>query len=154
MILLITTLNVAAQSPAKTIPSFSFYKPDKTIFTEQKLAEGRLLFFMFFDADCDHCQRTMSYFNRHYNEFNKVAVYFITVDTWDKANQFMKKFGINFSGRKNVTLLQDSNNEFVSKFGPKKFPSVFLYTSKKELLLYDDEEKNMSVFLTKIKADK
>jgi hypothetical protein len=65
----------------------------------------------------------------------------------------MAKYGNNLYGSRNVTVLQDLKNEFLPKFRPRKYPSMYLYSSAKKLLLYDDEPKNIGNFLKKIKAN-
>jgi peroxiredoxin len=153
VLLLLVSTNAAAQVPAATIPDFKFAKQDKTIFTNKHLATGKTLFFVFFDTECDHCQRAMVYLNQHYQEFKKTAFYLITLDTKEKANLFMRKYGNNLMNNKNVTMLQDFQNEFITKFKPRKYPSLFLYSSDRKLILYDDNEQNVFKFLQQIKAN-
>jgi hypothetical protein len=45
-----------------------------------------------------------------------------------------------------VMFLQDTRSEFINKFRPRKYPSLFLYSDKKQLLLYDDEPRNLQRF--------
>ena len=51
-----TSMSVAAQVPAATVPDFTFYKFNKTAFANKDLSAGKILFFVFFDTECDHCQ--------------------------------------------------------------------------------------------------
>ncbi len=143
---------VSAQVPAKTIPSFTFKRLNKKEFTNKELEPGKLLFFVFFDADCDHCQRSVQYIDQHYGEFKKTAVYLITLDSLAKIDGFMNKYGSNLKNKKGVTILQDTRDEFIRKFGPRKYPSLFLYSEKKELMLYEDNEQNLSRFIQQINA--
>ena len=39
-----------AQKPAQTIPDFTFYKLDKTPFTNKNVAKGKDVIFIFFDV--------------------------------------------------------------------------------------------------------
>jgi hypothetical protein len=64
----------------------------------------------------------------------------------------MSKYGKNLKDKKNVTILQDPQYEFMRKFRPRKYPSMFLYSAKKELIMYDDNEKNVSGFSKQINA--
>lgn len=143
---------VTAQTPAATIPDFTFFKFNKTAFTNKDLAAGKKIFFVFFDTECDHCQHGIEYLNRHQKELDKVAVYLLTLDNPEKAGAFLSKYGNNLNAKKNITLLQDVKNEFIRKFGPKKYPSLFLYSPQKKLILYDDNEKNLYKFLEQIKS--
>ena len=149
---LLISSNISAQAPARTVPDFNFFRLNKSSFTNRDLAAGKMLFFVFFDTDCDHCQHAMQYLSEHYQEFKKAAIYLITLDGQEKIAQFMSKYGNNLKDKKDVTILQDPKYEFMRKFRPRKYPSVFLYSSKKELILYDDNEQNMFRFLQQIKT--
>lgn len=153
-ILLLTTLfffKVMAQRPAATIPEFTFYKLDKTAFTNKNIQSGKLSLLIFFDATCDHCQHAMETYNQHYRELNKTNIYLITLDNSTSIGYFMAKYANNLYGGKNVTILQDLKNEFIVKFSARKYPSMFLYSPQKKLLMYDDEPKSVENFLQKIK---
>jgi cytochrome oxidase Cu insertion factor (SCO1/SenC/PrrC family) len=144
----------AAQTPAATIPGFTFFKFNKTAFTNKDLASGKIVFFVFFDTECDHCQHAIEYLNQHQKELDKAAVYLISVDGREKVAAFLSKHGSNLNGKKNILLLQDTQNEFILKFKPRKYPSLFLYSPQKKLMLYDDDEKKLPVFLQQIKTSK
>jgi peroxiredoxin len=149
---LLISVNAAAQEPASTIPDFTFYTFNKIAFTEKDLAKGKLLFFIFFDTECVHCQHAILYVSEHEHEFDKTAVYLISQDGPEKVNRFMMIYGNNLTGKKNISLLQDTKYDFISKFKPKKYPSIFLYSAKRKLIRYDDNEKNLPEFLQKIKV--
>ena len=152
MIGLLITSNVAAQTPALTIPDFTFFRSDNTPFTNKNISSGNKIFFIFFDTECEHCQHAIQYINQHQEEFAKAAVYLVSVDLKEKVTVFMSKHGNNLTGKKNITVLQDSKNQFILKFSPRKYPSMFLYSPQKKLLLYDDDEKSLDKFLVKIKT--
>jgi len=153
LFLILLSSKIYAQHPAATIPDFSFYKLDKTVFTNKNIQPGKLSLIIFFDASCDHCQHAMETYNQHYKELSKTAIYLVTVDNPASINYFMTKYANNLYGSKNVTILQDFKNEFITKFGPRKYPSMFLYSPQKKLLIYDDEPKNVGNFLQKIKEN-
>ena len=71
---------------------------------------------------------------------------------YHSMSAFLNKFAGRLLLQKNVLLLQDKKNEFIGKFTPRKYPSLFLYSAKGKLLLYDDDEKSLPVFLQKIKT--
>ncbi len=143
---------VAAQTPAATIPEFTFLKFNKTVFTNKDLTTGKILFFVFFDTECDHCQHAIEYLNQHQKELDKAAVYLISIDGQEKVTVFLNKHGKNLVSKKNILLLQDTQNEFILKFKPRKYPSLFLYSAQKKLILYDDDEKKLPNYLEKIKS--
>jgi AhpC/TSA family len=70
-ILLSFKTDIFAQAPAKVIPSFTFKRLNKKEFTNKELEPGKLLFFVFFDSECDHCQRSIQYIGQHYGNLKK-----------------------------------------------------------------------------------
>lgn len=147
-----TVTPVFAQIPAKTIPSFTFKKLDKTEFSNRNLQAGKFLFFAFFDTHCDQCQRAIQYINQNYEQFKNTNIYLVTLDSADKIKPFMNSYGKGLNKKRNVLILQDTRNEFINKFGPRKYPSLFLYSAKKELILYEDNEQNLFKFLKQTNA--
>jgi len=145
------SVNTMAQVPAQTIPEFNFFRLDKTSFTNKDLAKEKKLFFIFFDSDCEHCQRAVAQINQHYGEIKKTALYLITLDPQQKINLFMGKYGSQLKGGKNVTLLQDKQYQFITKFQPKRYPSMFLYSPEKKLLAYEDNEASVFRILNMVK---
>ena len=152
MLLFSSFLPAAAQKPAAIVPEFTFYKVDKTSFTNAQLPGSKMLFFVFFDITCEHCQQAIQYINRHHKAFEKVAVYLITLDEWDKVKLFINRYGPQLENKTNIKILRDTRNEFITKFGPVKYPSLFLYSAKRQLILYDDEENSLERFKEKINS--
>ena len=143
-----------AQKPAETIPNFIFYNLDNTPFTNRDLTMGKEILFVFFDVTCDHCQHTIKALSTHIKECKKISIYLISLDDKSLMNDFFNKYGKNLPNEKNVTILQDQRNLFIKQFGPRKYPSVFLYSSEKRLLLYDDDDQTLGKFLKIINAAK
>jgi len=141
-----------AQNPAATIPEFSFEKQDKSNFSRKDITAGRLSFFVFFDTSCDHCQQALEYLNTHQSQFAKAKIYLVTMDARERVAAFLEKHGNKLSKAKNTILLFDTKNHFITRFTPRKYPSLMLYSKEGKLLLYDDEEKNLPQFIEKIKG--
>jgi cytochrome oxidase Cu insertion factor (SCO1/SenC/PrrC family) len=149
---LLISVNAGAQIPAATVPDFTFFKFNKTPFTNKDLTAGKKIFFVFFDTECDHCQHAIQYLNQHQKELDKAAVYLISLDKQEKMTAFLNKYGNNLNGKKNILILQDTQNQFIRRFTPRKYPSLFLYSPQKKLIMYDDNEQNLYMFLQQIKA--
>ncbi|MDO9255049.1 MAG: redoxin domain-containing protein [Bacteroidales bacterium] len=143
-----------AQTPAQTIPAFTFYKLDKTPFTNKNLAVGKDILFIFFDVTCDHCQHTISTLSKRISECQKIAIYLISMEDKAAINNFFALYGKNLPGQKNVTILQDTQNQFITQFNPRKYPSVFLYSAQKKLRLYDDDDQYLEKFFKLISPSK
>ena len=140
------TAQVSAPSPAQTIPAFEFSRFDKTSFTDKDLAANKPLFFFFFDCTCDHCQHAMTYLNQNFTSYKKAGVYLISLDNQQMINAFLHKYAANVINQKNVTILQDTKYQFIARFKPRKYPSLFLYDADKKLLDYEDNPDNMFRF--------
>ncbi|HEX5652963.1 MAG TPA: redoxin domain-containing protein [Chitinophagaceae bacterium] len=138
--------------PSKTIPAFQFTTLDGLVFKQTDLPAGKMTFFIYMETDCEHCQRAVEYVNRHYQEFKKVSVYLVSMNSPARINQFINQFGKTLARQKNVVVLQDTRYDFISQFKPWKSPGMFLYSVDKKLLLYGDNEKKISEFIKRIKA--
>jgi len=152
LLLLFIANNIVAQIPAGTIPEFTFYRFNQTAFTNKDLPTGKIIFIVFFDPDCDHCQHAITTIGQQYKAFTKTAVYLISMFDQNKMNHFMDTYGKALKEQKNVVLLLDKLGQFINKFKPKKYPSMFLYSPEKKLLLYEDDPANIPKFIKAIAA--
>jgi len=151
LLLFLFGINIQAQPPAQTVPAFNFYRFDKSTFTNKDLPTGKMLFFFFFDPSCEHCQQAMSNLNKDYPQYAKAAVYLISANDAKTIAAFVSKYAPSLKNKKNVTLLLDVKNEFLEKFKPIRYPSMFLYSPKNVLLDYEDNENSMFRFLKYLK---
>lgn len=143
-----------AQEPVRTIPSFKFFQLSGTSFTDKNIPLGKLSIFNFFDITCSHCQETMKLLAKEHPNLSHVNLYLVTMDRKDALLKFMKTFAPNLLSKKNVIILQDLNQEFIGKFYPRKYPSVFLFDKNKKLIIYQDEESKIIHLLNKAKINK
>jgi len=147
-------LNVQAQVPAQTIPGFSFSGPGKDPFTNKDLAKGKPLFFLFVDPGCEHCQRAVHAIGEHFAAFRNAALYVISLETREQLSIFMDKYGRAMKGWKNVLLLQDNMNQFIVRFKPRRYPAMMLYSSKGQLIDYEDNPESVFRFIKPLGAGK
>ena len=142
----------SAQTPAQTVPKFTFFKPDHSSFTNANLAQNKMLFFFFFDPECEHCQQAANNLNNEYKSYKNTAVYLVSVASIEKINAFIVHYLPAFPKAQNATVLQDSNNEFITRFQPIRYPSMFLFSTEKKLVDYEDNAESMFRFLKPIQA--
>jgi peroxiredoxin len=143
-------LSVSGQTPAQTVPDFEFFRFDKRPFTNMDLPKSKMLFFVFFDSDCEHCQHAIKYIDKEYKSFKKAAIFLISFDDHEKTNRFIASYGPHIKAQSNVVLLQDKHNQFITKFTPRKYPSMFLFSPEKKLIDYEDNEEAMFRFVNAI----
>jgi peroxiredoxin len=134
---------IPGRPPAQTIPKFQFFRFNNTSFTHKDIPQGKIIFFMFFDSDCDHCQHAIKSIGDQYQAFKKTAVFLISIDDQNKINHFMETYGSKLKGQKNVTLLQDKLQQFIVKFNPVRYPSMFIYSPEKKLIDYEDNPESV-----------
>lgn len=146
-------LTFISLSQVKKLPDFSFVRMDNgASFSQKDIAPGKKTFFIFFDTECPHCMQAISEYNENEKSMNNINVIMITRDPKKDVVPFLKNFGPKLIIKKNVTVLSDKNNQFIARFLPRKFPSMFLFNRNNETILYSDEEKDIPKFLTLIKA--
>ena len=139
-----------AQTPAPIIPDFTFFKLDGSSFSTRQMPQGKASLFSFFDVTCSHCQTTMQTLSKHHTQLKHLSVYLVSLDRKDAILNFLKKYGPQFLSKSNVTILQDLNYEFIPKFQPIKYPSVFLYNKNRRLVAYEKDEKNMLKLVSRV----
>jgi hypothetical protein len=140
------------QTPAQKVPDFTLFKLDGTPFTRKQMPLGKASLFSFFDATCSHCRVTMQSLSKRYSELKGISIFLVTLDRKDALIKFINTYGPAFLNKNNVTILQDLNYEFIPKFQPVKYPSVFLYNKNKTLELYEKDDLKMSKIFSRIKS--
>lgn len=140
-----------AQTPAREIPAFTFFTVDGSPFFSKQIPKDRPSLFSFFDVTCTHCQSTMKTIGSRYGELQHVSVYLVTLDARKEALDFVRKYGPQLLNKKNVTILIDLNKEFLPKFQPQQYPSVYVYNRYGRLELYEKDERKIPLIFDKIK---
>lgn len=133
----------APPAPAKVLPAFRFERRDHRLLVNADLPKGKLLFFVFFDPDCEHCQRTVRRMDEQYASFHAVAVYFVSMASQDKIDGFAATYAPRLFAQKNVLFLRDPGAGYMLGFHPTRFPSLFLYSQGNKLLDYEDNEETL-----------
>ena len=151
--LLVFFISTSVFSQVRSIPEFRFFKmEDGTEVTHKNVTPGKKTLFVFFDTECSHCRVAITEYNHNHAKLNDINVFLISRDKKSVVNAFLKEVGSKLIAKKNVTLLADNQNQFIIKFFPRKFPSMFLFNTNKQLMIYTDEEKDIPVILEKIKS--
>jgi len=148
LFLILTSNSLFAQLiPAKTIPEFTFYKLNGVSFTKKQLKKEGKVLFLFFDATCTHCQYEMQQIGAHYKYFQNTSFYIVSMDRKQQIENFMSTYGKELNGKNNVTVLMDTNRQFIQKFLPSQFPALYIYNSNYQLLKYWDTVGNIDQIL-------
>ncbi len=124
------------------------------MFGKENIPAGKPVVFIFFDVTCEHCRQSMQYLDTQTGKFKNCQLYLVTMDPGSSAEAFLSTYGPGISRMKNTLLLRDTRRQFIIAFGPKKFPSLFVYSSKQQLLFYCDEEKDLDRFVQAVLSAK
>ncbi len=136
-----------AQLQPQTLPGAVFYKKDGSAFSTMQIPTAKKAFIMFFDATCGHCQQVAAQLSKKTDKLAKLNVYLVSMDEFRSIDYFMTNFAKPLLGMKNVTLLQDKQQAFITTFKPDKYPSMYLYGTNKRLMKFSSNDKELPKFL-------
>jgi cytochrome oxidase Cu insertion factor (SCO1/SenC/PrrC family) len=143
VILIALSIPSWTQTPAQTIPSFTFFRANGKTFVTNDLTKQRMQLFIFFDSECNHCQRLITQMNKERMLLSPASVIFISMDNWNDINRFAASCAPALRKQKNVQFVRDSLNQFIAVFKPRKYPAMFLYSADKKLMDYEDNENSL-----------
>jgi peroxiredoxin len=119
------------------IPEFTLFRlDDNKVFTRAQLSTTDQLVLIFFDPGCGHCQREASLIGEHLAQFKNTSFYFISMQDKHLIRTFQETFGKKLKNKPNVHFLHDSKYEFMGKFNPLEYPSIYIYNKEKRLVQY------------------
>jgi hypothetical protein len=133
----------SAPPPAPTIPAFRFVRHDGGLVSNVDLPPGKLLLFVFFDPDCDHCKRALVHMDRSCADYSAAAVYFVSMESQEKIDWFVAAYAPRLAVQRNVQFLRDPGGGYMLGFHPIRFPSLLLYSPEHKLLDYEDNEETL-----------
>ena len=77
---------------SQTIPPFKMTLSNNKIFKAGDLPKGKPLVLIYFDPDCDHCQKLMTELFKKINSFKKTEMVLITFKPVAEVAAFEKKY--------------------------------------------------------------
>lgn len=134
-----TRPNQKKLSSIMKLPAFRVISIDscKCINTEY-IATGSPSIFIYFDPDCEHCQRETKSILAHIDQLRKANLYWITNGDLTELKQFCQNFRLDTF--KNVMIGRDYEYTFYRAFLPPSTPYIAIYNSHKSLVrLYKGE---------------
>lgn len=119
----------APTSPKNELPNLPLTKPDQTKMSTKDLKGKTVL--IFFEPDCEHCQREANEMQQHLSAFSKYTVCFFSPAPMDQMQQFFMKY--NLSGP-NIFFAQTPFNIILQELGAIPAPSVYIYSEEGKLV--------------------
>ena len=86
-------MSVSMRAISQTIPSFKIILSNNKIFNAADLPKDRPLVLIYFDPDCDHCQKLMTELFKKINSFKKAQMVLVTFKPVAEVAAFEKRYG-------------------------------------------------------------
>jgi len=119
-----------ASPPVNEQPSFVITLLDNTQVNVKDLTGKNVL--VFFQPDCDHCQREAQEFERNLEAFGSNTIYFITSGPMEEIKAFADTYKLN--GRPNVHFAFTEALNVLNNYGPISAPSIYIYSEDHKLV--------------------
>ncbi|MEP7107091.1 MAG: TlpA disulfide reductase family protein [Ferruginibacter sp.] len=102
--------------------------PDSTVFTNQNLRKNEPFILMFFNPDCDHCQKEIKELMAYKEELKGIQILMVSPAPYPAIKDFYEAFGL--SSMPDVRIGQDINYKLGSIYQLKTYPSTFVYDNR------------------------
>jgi thiol-disulfide isomerase/thioredoxin len=76
---------------SQSLPPFKMYRSDKTIFNATELPKTKPVVLIYFDPDCDHCQKLMKELFLKIDAFKKAEIIMVTFKSVEEVAAFEKQ---------------------------------------------------------------
>jgi len=76
---------------SQSLPPFKMYRSDKTIFNAAELPKTKPVVLIYFDPDCDHCQKLMKELFGKIEAFKKAEIIMVTFKSVEEVAAFEKQ---------------------------------------------------------------
>ena len=114
---------------SQTIPVFKMTLSNNKIFDATDIPKGKPLVLIYFDPDCDHCQKLMTELFKKINRFKKVELVLITFKPVTDVAVFEKKYST--PRYANLTVGTEGTGFYLRNYYKLvKMPFTALYDSK------------------------
>ncbi len=145
LILLTAALLLSCSRPGKeavsddapgALPAFMI-----TLTTGEQLMSNTLsgnLILIFYNPECDHCEREAEDIRKNLGLFENYSLYFIAASPLDVISEFARKYDL--VGHSNVKFARAEIPDVMREMGPLGTPSLFIYSKEKQLVKKFDGE--------------
>ena len=122
----------AIKAFSQPLPPFKMTLTNNTVFDITETPKGKPIVLIYFDPDCDHCQRLMDTLFRKINEFNKAEIVIASFKPLDELPAFEKKY--NTAKYQNVRVGTENRIFYLRMyFDVATLPFTALYDKKRNL---------------------
>jgi thiol-disulfide isomerase/thioredoxin len=135
LFLLLALLTFSANTlSAQDLPKFAFYETGNKPFTQAGLKTGIPVVVVYFDPDCDHCNKQAQMIQAEVAKFANVQMVWVAFPAAIEAiTAFGKKYFPAQFG-KSFFFLRDNDYTFDRAFGYSEAPSIYIYNKSWKLV--------------------
>lgn len=124
------TRPAAVEQDINELPDMVVTLLDSSRVDVKKLSGGTIL--IFFQPECDHCQRAARAISQNLAALAEKEIYFITSQSLEMSGKFAKEYKLD--GNSNVHFSWASMEQVLNNFGPIAAPSVYIYSADHKLI--------------------
>jgi thioredoxin-related protein len=122
--LAIAMFSLAAYS--QSLPPFKMFRSDKTIFSAAELPKTKPVILIYFDPDCDHCQKLMKELFQKIDAFKSAEIIMVTFKPIEEVVAFEKQN--NIQSHTNIVVGTEGTTFYVRNYyGLVTMPFTALY---------------------------
>ena len=99
--------------------------PDSAVFTNENIKKNIPFILMFFNPDCEHCQKETKELLAYKEELKGVQILMLSSSDYPAIKEFYKSYGL--SAMPGVKMGQDVNFRMGSLYKLRTYPSIFVY---------------------------
>jgi thioredoxin-related protein len=81
----------SSEAISQNLPPFKMYRSDKTIFSAAELPKTKPIVLIYFDPDCEHCQKLMKELFQKIDAFKKAEIIMVTFKSMEEVAAFEKQ---------------------------------------------------------------
>jgi hypothetical protein len=144
--------NTTRLAAIKNLPHLRMIALDSsTRFLPEDVPPGSPVIIIYFDPDCEHCQRETIDLIQHRSEIEPAKVYMVANNaTHDSLQRFYRQNRLEQSS--NILIGEDYNYSFFKVFKPSTVPYIIIYNSNQQLVKIYEGEADIHSIIASIRS--
>ena len=126
-------VSLVADAQTRKIPPFSMMQGNGKVFKAQQLPMGKPVIIIYFDPDCDHCEKTTKELLGKMDEFKNASIAMVTFLPVNKVIEFEKKYAL--EKYPNIFVGTEGSTSFLKNYYKLTImPYIALYTKNGDMV--------------------
>ena len=134
-----------------SLPPFKMYLSNKTVFSATELPKNKPVIVIYFDPECDHCQKLMNEVFKKINSFSKAEMVMVTFKPVEELTAFEKKYKTqNYTNLRVGT--EGTSFQLRNYYQIEKMPFTALYDKDQKLNYSYGEDISLDDLIKRLKS--